>query len=405
MFTHEPFWVRLKKLWVRLKKVSEGTLGWIWAIGVAVILLCALPWFEFANLKYIGFTIAAVVLLTLTGLGPNYFAARSKSGRVKVLLNWLVQRSRASAKLLAQTVGILTIVSIIVPGLGIYITVGAFALGDKLFKPFKILRSELETQLLFQRGSASVQLRLESAGDTYKLPKYQTVVVCPLSPFINVLTELPPDQPDSTWVVVNTPTPPLTKLLADTKEWQTSLLKQALVYRQEIAEQRNREVIEAARVFNTLYFELDTHSYSLDGPRAGRSERHPLPDSLSSPSLYARLSPDSVMWVRASVEHGTDSESFSFALTGFGKRASYQLGTPPPDDAPTLLGRGYAEIRLYEQGSVVAYVSTSDSPVQVAITCHDAAQRVIAGTFSGLLRAPNGQTVTVEEGRFEVRYR
>ena len=217
MLTHEPFWVHLKK-------VAQGTLGWVWALSIAITLVCALPWFEFANPNHIWLTIAVVVLLTLTAIGPNYFASRSKSDLVKVLLNWLVQRSRALAKLLAWVVGIFAIVSIIIPGLGIYITIGAFALGDKLFKSAKILRSELETQLLFQRGSASVQLRLESAGDTYNLPKFQPVVVRSLSPFINVLTELPPDQPDSTWIVVSTPTPPLTKLLSDTGEWQASCM-------------------------------------------------------------------------------------------------------------------------------------------------------------------------------------
>lgn len=108
--------------------------------------------------------------------------------------------------------------------------------------------------------------------------------------------------------------------------------------------------------------------------------------------------------MRAAALDGT-AETFALALTEFKGAGTYELGSPPPVTSPTLTGPGYVEWLRYDaSGTPAAYVSASAAPVRLHITRYDRAQRLIAGEFAGELRAPDGQTVAIESGSFDVRY-
>ncbi len=375
----------------KLKIIAPGALSWTWAGSLSATLLCWLPWFEFSQFNYALLTGAAAALLTLIGTGPNHFAARAASPFVQWLLRELVRGSRGVVKLLLKVLLVLLCLNFLLFFIiSYYAIVPALVLRDLLSKSSR--QDAIITQVLFKRGNATVQYR---SAPLY--PQYRPVIVRPLSPFFNFLTELPPDQPDSTWVVVSVPTPPLTYLPEQTKEWQASLLEQVRDYRR----QQRHEAALAARVFNTLHFELSAATDSLDGSYNSRSERRPLPDSLSDTSLYARLGSDRVLRIRANdLRPGV----LSITLTGFRGVGHYELGNPPPDTSLVMSGPGYVELLHYDQGVGVAYRSAATSPVRLIITRYDAAQRLIAGTFEGVLQAPADQTATIEEGSFEVRF-
>lgn len=369
-----------------LDRVLSGVLGGVWLGSLALLLLSLMPEFEFVCPMYGSRTAICAAILTVSRLGFRCFLV----GAVPLFSPqvWL----EAGKRLLKWVVGCFMVAYLL-----LYFT-GGYSI---LLYAWLIDTSPAEPRsILFRRGWATVQLR-PLGSEIYSSPRPGAVVVHSLLPFFNMLTDLPADQPDSTWTPVTVSQESEVDLA---KQWQVAMLNEVRANRQEVAAQRKREALDAMRVFNTLHFELNEPNTVFNSARDARSERRSLPDTLFNPALYARLGRDKTLQVRATVLNAS-TESFSLTLTGFHGIGRYELGSPPPPTSPAIIGPGYAELLRYHPTlGGVAFISTAGQPTHVCVTRYDSVYQVVEGTFEGIIKEPNGQSVSVEEGSFEVRY-
>ncbi|HEX8425836.1 hypothetical protein [Hymenobacter sp.] len=209
-----------------LKKAIAGALGWSWAGSVSLLLLSTFSWFEFTRLKYGLWLGVTAVLLTLTGLGPRYFITDAPPLFSRQTLRVLQDRFEyIVSRLIKLVIGYFLVAfvlffSMVGMPLAAYMIMGPMYAYDW----WKQQDRENSRQVLFAGELGNVQLRPARPEYGYPSPRPNTFIVRPLSPFINLVTKLPPNQPDNTWRRVR----PYTPLI---EQWQDTLLSESRAYK------------------------------------------------------------------------------------------------------------------------------------------------------------------------------
>ena len=387
----------------RMITLAHGTLGWAWVVSFAATLLCALPWFEFANPNHIWPTVTTAALLTLTGFGPAYFAARTASDWVRRTLDQITPKSWVIVKLLiklAVGLGLLTVLASCV--------VGWYALAPwgALLGLFPDRRGKFQTELMpFRRGGASIQLRPTTNG------QYKPVIVRALLPGINFRTDLPADQPDSTWAASYPPLLAPDYVHFETLRWQLWLLGRAAnpqrLEAAKAAQQQHVNAMQAARGMNRLRltFASTAEPVPTGHREACRMRSLSTDDSVSHLSYYAQLTQDHVFLLRVLVTNDTNSETFYLALPGFRGTGRYELSGIQAENSSAPIGPGYVNFTRHFNGVSANYLSIPAAPCQLIITRYNAAQHIVSGKFSGLLRTLDGRQTSLTDGFFETDFK
>lgn len=383
------------------KALAHGALGWTWAISLTAMILCSLPWVEFANSNYIAPTLATAALLTLTGWGPAYFAARTTSGRVRQLLSYIKPKTWGFVWVSGALLILLTVL--------LFCLMGGYAVLP--LRDLAIMldpdRGGFRTQLvLFRRGDASIQVRYRPFEGA------DAMVIRPLTPWFNVRTGLASNQPDTTWEPAYPAVLAPDYVQREIMDGQLSLLRRlgssqprvdALIAKQKIHLVKTR----TARGFNTLRFMVDADLDSLDGVHRVSLVR-PLAIDADSSWSGAQLRSDGALYIYVWLKKGhSDSEKFVLALPGFKGPGRYTLNAPPPDFRilDSGLGSGYVEFAYFKSiYNSAAYFSTPNAPVYLAITRHDSVRHLIAGRFEGALLTDDGKRLSLKDGSFEMSY-
>lgn len=386
----------------RMKALAHGALGWAWAVSFAATLLCALPWFEFANPDYVWPTLIAAALLTFSGIGPAYFAARTASDWVRQTLDQIAPKSWAIVKLLVMLtvgLGLLTVLASCVIGWYALMPWGA------LLTLFPDRRGDFRTELTpFRHGGSSIQLRRTTNG------QYKPVIIRTLLPWINFRTDLPAGQPDSTWVASYPPVLAPDYAHFETVYWQLLLLgRTANPQRLEAvkaAQQQHVNAMQAARGMNTLRltFAAAAGAVPTGHREACRMRSLPTDDGVSRLSYWARLTQDRVFLLRVLVTNDTNSETLYLELPGFNGTGHYALAGTQAEDSSAPVGPGYVNFSRHFNGVSANYLSLPAAPCQLTITRYDAARRLVSGKFSGLLRTSDGRETSLTDGFFETDF-
>ncbi|WP_157541466.1 hypothetical protein [Hymenobacter aerophilus] len=207
-----------------LRKAIAGALGWSWAGSVSLLLLSAFSWFEFTRLKYGLWLGVTAVLLTLTGLGPHYFIIDVPLLFSRQTFHKFRLRFEKAVGLLLKAAAAYFLISFLL----------LFIIGWTAFLPllapmyaydwWKHQDRENSHQVIFEGKWGNIQLRPARPEYGYPSPRPNTFIVRPLSPFINIVTKLPPNQPDNTWRRIR----PYTPLI---EQWQDTLLSESRAYK------------------------------------------------------------------------------------------------------------------------------------------------------------------------------
>jgi hypothetical protein len=372
-------------------RIGWGVLAWLWVASGLVVVLGALPWIELTVPELWRWLALLTFLLTLSGVGPGYFARRTQSLAWRRALDRLTHLSRV---VLRRTLKVAAVYCAICFLLLFVIGFAGFAL---LLVPvaYWVQKSSPE-QALFARGSQQLVLR-----------DGKMVALRPLVPGFQLVTHLASEDLDSSWVAVLRPTPPLIDLPSDIIRTQTLLLADAHQARLEAAEERRAQVQQAAYLaakqateqalgYDVLHFDLDDDKYALSGERSLHMLRSPLDSVRYS---YVKLSSTGTLRLLCN-SLGANNETLTLVIAPFKGPGSYVAAAQQgaASDANTL------ELQRYVEGVGTTFTTRSDKPVHVEITLFDTQQRVVEGTFEGQLYNSNGAMVAIENGEFALRF-
>ena len=373
-------------------RIGRGVLAWLWVGSLLVTLVVALPWFELTVPGLWQWVAAFAFLFTLSGLGADYFAQRTRSLTWQRALAQLTHLSRVFLRRALKVLAVYYVVSFL-----LLFVVGWIAFMLLIFPTGLLLQKPSPEQVVFVRGSQQLVLR-----------DGKMVVLRPLVPGLRFVTPLSPEELDSTWMAVTSPTPPLTYLASDLSRTQTNLLTTARKARLDAAQERRAQAQQAAALaaqqateqnlgYDMLRFDLADNWYTPSHERTFRILRPPLD---STHYGYAKLNPAGTLHLTCD-NLGTTSEILTLTIVHFKGLGTYQI-------APYLAAEGEQStlaLRRYTAGLVTTFSSRPDEPAHVTITRFDPQQRVVEGTFAGQLRSPDGAQADLSAGEFRLRFK
>lgn len=371
-------------------RLAWGVLAWGWVGCALLALLCALPWFELTVPGLWNWLAGLAFLLTITGVGPGYFAGRTQSAAWQRQLSSLTQMSRVflrrTIKIAAAYYGIAYLLMLFT---------GAYGYILLIYPTGYLLQLPTPDQAIFERDRQQVVLRDK-----------KMVVLRPLLLGLRFVTHLPDKALDSTWTVVTHPSQPLTYLPSDLARTQARLLAEARQARLDAAEeqrdQAKRQTYLAAQQatkqrlgYDVLHFELNENFFLPNKGRDLWQLREPL-DSVRYG--LARLGPTGTLRLTTNqISPGDDA--LRLAITQFKGTGTYWLRLPKAGaDTSTL------QLRRYTAGTGTTFASRPTKPARIEIIRFDPQQRVVEGTFAGRLFSPDGASLHVEEGSFSLRF-
>ena|GEM_PF-7002596 len=369
----------------RMAHLGRTSLAWLWAVTTPLVLLCWLPWFELTKPWLTVHLSGLVYLLTLTGIGPSYFACRTQSPTWRKTLEGI----RQLAVTLLQGTTRIALIYLGITFLAMFI-IGWYAFAP-LLSVLYLFEKDRPDIILFVKGHQQMVSRKKSL-----------IVLWPVVPGFNFVTYPSIEVLDSSWEHVRIPNS--SALISSQDYWLAEAHQARLTARLAAIEESRRKAQLAAEKarrehlgYDVLRFELDTTLSTFFSPQLENNYRILRQPLDSTQYGLARLDANNTLRLGTNELIAGDLRVVIAKFTGPG---TYLLKPPPQAQVDT----SFMQLRRYAGGKATTYSGLPTQPPRVEITRFDREHRVVEGTFSGRLLSPNGTAIELSNGMFALRF-